>query len=100
MAEARAPAATVRNLVEVYEARETTGRLADLHDLVDPTLHELRAALRYERVFIAVVDTERGGLQGLGGPDVTDELEEILCEPGRERSVFEEALDTGRPLRV
>ena len=100
MAEPRATAATVRNLLDVYEARETTGRLAELHDLLVPTLQELSRALEYDRAFVAVMDMQHDGVQGLVGADVPDELVEALCEPGHPPGIMEESLRVGRPVRV
>src|SRR6266702_907773 len=100
MAEPRATAATVRNLLDVYEARETTGRLAELHDLLVPTLQELSRALEYDRAFVAVMDMQHDGVQGLVGADVPDELVEALCEPGHPPGIMEESLRIGRPVRV
>jgi signal transduction histidine kinase len=91
----------MRDLLELYESATTATRMAELHDLVQPTLDELAAALDYQRAFIVVLDEERGTLEAAVGVNVPDELlEKIRARSDEAPGPLVQAFHTGKPLHV
>jgi signal transduction histidine kinase len=81
-------------LLDLYRARETSSRLAELHGLVHPTLEELAAELGFERAFVALVDVERNLVDAAVGVDMPEDLLDHLLGP------LMQSLRLGQTLRV
>ena len=68
----------MRDLLGIYPSSDIDRRLAELEELLRETLQELTDALGYERAFVALLDRERGVIEGAVGINVPDELLEGL----------------------
>jgi len=88
------------DLFDIYRSSGTAARLAELHELVQPTLELLARALGYERAFVCLVDVEAGSVSGMVGVNPPDGLLETDAFDLPEHTLFVEALRGGRPLRV
>ncbi len=91
----------MRDLLELYQRSELNPRLAELHELVGPTVDDLTREQGYDRAFVVLVDAARGSLEGAVGVNVPDELLDRLkgrtVDPD---SPFIQVLRTGKPVRV
>jgi signal transduction histidine kinase len=91
----------MRDLLEVYASAPVATRMAELHELVQPTLEELATVLDYQCAFIVVLDEERGTLEEAVGVNVPDEiLEKIRARLDEEPGPLVLAFQTGKPLHV
>src|SRR5437660_1208489 len=90
----------MRDLLELYQGSGSATRLAELHELVLPTLDELTAKKGYERALFIQVDTRRGRLESAVGPNLPDDLVELLNAGIDEKDPILESLRVARPLRV
>lgn len=90
----------MRDLLELHQTDDTSGRLAELQELVQPILAELAQACGCDRAFVALVDAEQRVLQGAVGVGVPDELLERLKASVDEPGPMVKALLLGRPIRV
>src|SRR6266567_93079 len=91
----------MRDLLEIYRGGEETRRLAELYELVQPTVEEIAWSLGYERAFVALVDGEHSIVLGGVGVNVPEALLERLGSAPTDRpGPFLQALDASRPLRV
>lgn len=90
----------MRDLLEIYQNSETASRIAELHDLLQPTLAELAQALGYERAFVAVIDEQSGHVLGTVGVNPPEGLLETVSVEAEEPGPIVQSLRVGRPLRV
>ena len=90
----------VQDLLEIYQSSKSVGRLAELQELVQPTLEELAQTFSYERAFVALVDVDQRLLQGTVGINIPQDLIEQVSAHSEEPSPMVQALLLGRPLRV
>ncbi len=88
------------DLFDIYRSSGTAARLAELHELVLPTLEMLAGALGYERAFVCLVDSEAGSVAGMVGVNPPDGLLENNVFDLSQHTPIVEALRSGRPLRV
>ena len=84
----------MNELLDLYHARENSGRQVELHDLIQPTLEELAAGLGFERAFVALVDVQRKVVDAATGVDVPEEMLDHLLSP------LMQSLRLGQSLRV
>jgi PAS domain-containing protein len=91
----------MRDLIELYRSGEETRRLADLYELVQPTVEEIAWTLGYERAFVALADSEHSLILGGVGVNVPETLLARLGSISPELpGPFLDALHASRPLRV
>jgi len=91
----------MRDLLELYRGGEETRRLADLYELVQPTVEEIAWTLGYERAFVALVDGDHALVLGGVGVNVPEALLTRLgSAPAELPGPFIDALQASRPLRV
>ncbi len=91
----------MQDLLEVYQSATSAARMAELHDLVQPILEELAAALDYRRAFIVVLNEGQGTLEEAVGVNVPDEIQEkIRARPDEPPGPLVQAFQSGRPLHV
>src|SRR4051794_17833910 len=91
----------MRDLLEVYERAPVAARMAELHELVQPTLDELATALGYQRAFIVLLNEARGSLEEAVGVNVPDGLlEQIRPRLDEAPGPLVQAFQSGKPLHV
>jgi signal transduction histidine kinase len=91
----------MRDLLEVYQSAPIGTRMAELHELAQPTLDELASVLGYERAFVVVLDEDRGTLEDAVGVNVPDEIrEKIRLRLDEEPGPLVQAFQSGKPLHV
>ena len=91
----------MRDLLGLYASATVATRMAELHELVQPTLEELASALDYQRAFIVLLDEERGTLEEAVGVNVPDEVLDKIRERADEApGPLVQAFQTGKPLHV
>lgn len=86
------------DLFDIYRSTGTAARLAELHELVQPTLEMLAGALGYDRAFVCLIDG--GSISGMVGVNPPDGLLETSAFDLPEQGPIVEALHGGRPLHV
>lgn len=87
------------NLLDLYHNNETVRRLAELQEVVQPTLEELAGVLGYGRAFVTLVDPVQQCVQGAVGVNPPEEVPETTAAADGPGPVLRAFL-TGRPLRV
>ena len=90
----------MRHLLELYERNGMVRRLAELHDIAQPTLRELAQTLGYEMAFVALIDAESGAIRGAVGINPPEDPLETLPASSKVPGPLVQALRLGRPLRV
>ncbi|HZR98073.1 MAG TPA: ATP-binding protein [Chloroflexota bacterium] len=91
----------MRDLLEVYESATLASRMAELHELVQPTLEELASTLDYRRAFVVLLDEQRGTLEEAVGVNVPDEiLAKIRARLEEAPGPLVQAFQSGKPLHV
>src|SRR5438105_15342528 len=90
----------MRDLLDIYQNTETVARLAELDELVQPTLVEMAGTLGYDCAFIALVDEHAGRMQGAVGINPPDLYLDMAVSDGSEPGPIVQSLRTGRPVRV
>lgn len=91
----------MQDLTDLYRQSDDESRLAEMHDLVQPTLDELVKTLGYDRAFVALTDADRHTFRGAVGVNVPDGLLDVFqaqveAQPGP----IALAVQLGRPIRV
>ncbi|MBI2911609.1 MAG: PAS domain S-box protein [Chloroflexi bacterium] len=88
----------MRDLLDLYETRKAAGHLAQLHELVQPTLEELARTLGYQRVLVAQIDGDRSIVVGAVGIDIHTNA--LAGFEGPFAGPIGQSLRVGRPIRV
>lgn len=91
----------MNELLNLYQSSETARRLAELHELIEPTLEELTHNLGFERAFFVLVDELDRSIRGAVGVNVPEELiEELRLHSGDSPGLLIQSFLSGRSLRV
>jgi signal transduction histidine kinase len=89
------------NLLDLYQDSDTVRRLAELHELVQPTLEELTQSLGYERAFFILMDQDTAAIRGGVGVNLPDAwLEMMQHQQDEHTGPLAHAFRSGRPVRV
>ncbi len=88
------------SLLDIYGADRSADAMAELHEVVQPTLEELAQNLGYERAFLTVLNKEKNALEGVFGVNVPVDLLETFNAPLEEPTHIVQALIEGRVRRV
>src|SRR3712207_9497472 len=91
----------MNDLLKLYQSSETAHRLAELHELIQPTLEELTQTRGYERAFFVLMDRQTAAIRGAVGVNVPESLETLpeLWQDAR-TGPLAQAFQSGRPTRV
>lgn len=91
----------MNDLLNLYRTSETAHRLAELHELIQPTLEELTERLAYERAFFVLMDRQTAAIRGAVGVNVPESLVTLpeLWQDAR-GGPMAQAFQSGRPVRI
>lgn len=91
----------MNDLLQLYQSSETAHRLAELHELIQPTIEELTRTHGYERAFFVLIDRQTAAIRGAVGVNVPESLE-ALPELWQDARIgpLAQAFQSGRPVRI
>jgi PAS domain S-box-containing protein len=89
------------DLLNLYQTSESARRLAEVHELVHPTIVELTETLGYERAFFVLMDRDSGAVRGAVGVNVPESLAALPdFLPESLGGPFAQTFRSGRPMRI
>ncbi len=88
------------SLLDIYTTGPSANRMAELHDVVQPTLVELAQSLGYERAFLTVLNADKNALEGVFGVNIPMDLLETFNASLEEPTHLVQSLLDGRVRRV